>query len=133
MTLWSLTKEKKDELLRQKDDKLAELKRLQARTPISLWKEDLDNLLNELNRVSFNVIFNFFRIYNIFLLQLEEKERKEEQKSKQCIKKPPSKYYTSDDIRRIVPIIDTELKRKIEKADIVSKDKKEGIKKQRVL
>lgn len=68
MTLWSLTKEKKDELLRQKDDKLAELKRLQARTPISLWKEDLDNLLNELNRVSFNVIFNFFRIYNIFLL-----------------------------------------------------------------
>ncbi|PBC27663.1 DNA topoisomerase [Apis cerana cerana] len=113
MTLWSLTKEKKDELLRQKDDKLAELKRLQARTPISLWKEDLDNLLNELNR-------------------LEEKERKEEQKSKQCIKKPPSKYYTSDDIRRIIPIIDTELKRKIEKADIVSKDKKEGIKKQRV-
>lgn len=71
MTLWSLTKEKKDELLRQKDDKLAELKRLQARTPISLWKEDLDNLLNELNRVSFiwnNVIFNFFRVYNIFLL-----------------------------------------------------------------
>ncbi|XP_033309876.1 DNA topoisomerase 2 isoform X3 [Bombus bifarius] len=110
MTLWCLTKEKKDELLRQKDDKLAELKRLQARTPISLWKEDLDNLLNELNR-------------------LEEKERKEEQKSKQCIKKPPSKYYTSDDIRRIVPIIDTELKRKIEKAEIVSKDKKEGIKK----
>lgn len=52
MTLWCLTKEKKDELLRQKDDKLAELKRLQARTPISLWKEDLDNLLNELNRVS---------------------------------------------------------------------------------
>ncbi|KOX71459.1 DNA topoisomerase 2 [Melipona quadrifasciata] len=113
MSLWCLTKEKKDELLRQKDEKVAELKRLQARTPISLWKEDLDNLLNELNR-------------------LEEKERKEEQKSKQCIKKPPSKYYTSDDIRRIVPIIDTELKKKIEKADIVSKDKKEGIKKQKI-
>ncbi|CAD1477982.1 unnamed protein product [Heterotrigona itama] len=113
MSLWCLTKEKKDELLRQKDEKVAELKRLQARTPISLWKEDLDNLLNELNR-------------------LEEKERKEEQKSKQCIKKPPSKYYTSDDIRRIVPTIDTELKKKIEKADIVSKDKKEGNKKQKI-
>ncbi|OAD58830.1 DNA topoisomerase 2 [Eufriesea mexicana] len=110
MTLWSLTKERKDELLRQKEDKVAELKRLQVRTPISLWKEDLDNLLNELNK-------------------LEDKERKEDNKSKQCIKKPPSKYYTSDDIRRIVPIIDIELKRKIEKADIVSKDKKEGIKK----
>ena len=59
MSLWCLTKEKKDELLRQKDEKVAELKRLQARTPISLWKEDLDNLLNELNRVS-----NFFFIFN---------------------------------------------------------------------
>lgn len=51
MTMWSLTKEKKDDLLRQRDEKIAELKRLQARTPISLWKEDLENLLNELNKV----------------------------------------------------------------------------------
>lgn len=51
MTLWSLTKEKKDELLRNRDEKLAELRRLQARTPVSLWKEDLDGLLSELNRV----------------------------------------------------------------------------------
>lgn len=51
MTLWSLTKEKKDDILRQRDEKVAELKRLQARTPISLWKEDLDNLLSELNKV----------------------------------------------------------------------------------
>lgn len=51
MTMWSLTKERKDDLLRQRDEKVAELKRLQARTPISLWKEDLDNLLNELNKV----------------------------------------------------------------------------------
>ena len=111
MTLWSLTKEKQDELLRQRDEKIAELKRLQVRTPISLWKEDLDNLLSELNKV-------------------EDKERKEELKSNKNIKKPPSKFYTSDDIRRILPIIDEELKKKIEKAEIVSKDKKEGIKKQ---
>lgn len=51
MTMWSLTKEKKDDLLRQRDEKVAELKRLQVRTPISLWKEDLDNLLSELNKV----------------------------------------------------------------------------------
>lgn len=37
-----------------------------------------------------------------------------------------------EDTRRIVPVIDVELKKKIEKADIVSKDKKEGIKKPRV-
>lgn len=53
MTMWSLTKEKKDDLLRQRDEKVTELKRLQARTPISLWKEDLDNLLAELNKVKF--------------------------------------------------------------------------------
>ncbi|XP_032667667.1 DNA topoisomerase 2 isoform X2 [Odontomachus brunneus] len=113
MTMWSLTKEKKDDLLRQRDEKVAELKRLQARTPVSLWKEDLDNLLSELNK-------------------LEEKERKEENKSKQAVKKPPSKFYKMEDTRRIVPVIDVELKKKIEKADIVSKDKKEGIKKPRV-
>ncbi|XP_011691623.1 PREDICTED: DNA topoisomerase 2 isoform X2 [Wasmannia auropunctata] len=114
MTMWSLTKEKKDELLRQRDEKTAELKRLQARTPLSLWKEDLDNLLTELDK-------------------LEEKEQKEQIKSKQTEKKPPSRFYSKTEYtRRIVPIIDVELKKKIEKADIVSKDKKEGIKKPRV-
>ncbi|XP_011646495.1 DNA topoisomerase 2 isoform X1 [Pogonomyrmex barbatus] len=113
MTMWSLTKEKKDEQLRQRDEKIGELKRLQARTPISLWKEDLDNLLAELNK-------------------LEEKEQKDQIKSKQNEKKPPSRFYKMEDTRRIIPVIDVELKKKIEKADIVSKDKKEGIKKPRV-
>lgn len=58
MTMWSLTKEKKDDLLRQRDEKVAELKRLQARTPVSLWKEDLDNLLTELTKVRFALIEN---------------------------------------------------------------------------
>lgn len=49
--MWSLTKEKKDDLLRQRDEKIGELERLQARSPMSLWKEDLDNLLAELNKV----------------------------------------------------------------------------------
>ncbi|KAL0111447.1 hypothetical protein PUN28_012974 [Cardiocondyla obscurior] len=113
MTMWNLTKEKKDELIRQRDEKIAELKRLQARTPISLWKEDLDNLLTELNKV-------------------EEKEQKEQNKTKQAEKKPPARFYKAEDTRRIIPHIDVELKKKIEKADIVSKDKKEGIKKSRV-
>ncbi|XP_011051351.1 PREDICTED: DNA topoisomerase 2 isoform X1 [Acromyrmex echinatior] len=114
MTMWSLTREKKEDLLRQRDEKIAELKRLQARTPIDLWKEDLDNLLTELNKV-------------------EDKEQKEQMKTKQTVKKPPSRFYSKmEDTRRIVPVINVELKKKIEKADIVSKDKKEGIKKSRV-
>lgn len=63
---------------------------------------------------------------------MEEKEQKEQNKSKQSDKKPPSRFYKMEDTRRIVPVINVELKKKIEKADIVSKDKKEGIKKPRV-
>lgn len=51
MAMWNLTKEKKDALLQQRDDKQAELRRLQARTPLSLWQEDLDNLMSELEKV----------------------------------------------------------------------------------
>jgi len=47
MTMWTLTKEKKDELLKKRDDKLAELKTLQGKTPSALWKEDLDAFLQE--------------------------------------------------------------------------------------
>ncbi|XP_014218096.1 DNA topoisomerase 2 isoform X3 [Copidosoma floridanum] len=112
MAMWNLTKEKKDELLRQKDDKLAELHRLQAQTPLSLWKHDLDELLNKLNEV-------------------EEKERKEDIKDLNKAKKPMGKIHKEENARRIAPTIDTELKKKIEKADVVVKDKKEGIKKER--
>ncbi|XP_012256449.2 DNA topoisomerase 2 isoform X2 [Athalia rosae] len=110
MTMWNLTKEKKDELLRQRDDKIAELKRLQQRTPVSLWKEDLDNLSAELNKV-------------------EEKERKEEEKSKKGVKKPPTKIFKSEDVRRILPTIDDDLKKKMSKASEVAKDKKIALKK----
>lgn len=51
MAMWNLTKEKKDALLQQRDDKQAELRRLQVRTPLSIWKEDLDTLMEELEKV----------------------------------------------------------------------------------
>lgn len=70
--MWSLTKEKKDDLLRQRDEKIVELKRLQSRTPISLWKEDLDNLLAELNKVRFTYkkinFINFYLSYNFCIV-----------------------------------------------------------------
>jgi hypothetical protein len=69
---------------------------------------------------------------HVNIMQLEEKERKEETKSKQNEKKPPSRFYKGEDTRRIIPVIDIELKKKIERADTVSKDKKEGVKKIRV-
>lgn len=41
MTMWSLTQEKKDELLRKRDEKQTELRILQAKTAKDLWQEDL--------------------------------------------------------------------------------------------
>ncbi|XP_044583861.1 DNA topoisomerase 2 isoform X2 [Cotesia glomerata] len=110
MTMWSLTREKKDELLKQRDEKVAEVQRLQGKTPISLWREDLDALLAEMDKV-------------------EAKEAKEDGKSAKLNKKPV-KIPKAENIRKIEPVVDNELKKRIEKADAVSKDKKDGIKKQ---
>ncbi|XP_048487438.1 DNA topoisomerase 2 isoform X1 [Plutella xylostella] len=51
MSMWMLTKEKKDELLKQRDQKLAELNALKQKTPTMLWREDLDALLEKLEDV----------------------------------------------------------------------------------
>ncbi|XP_064549101.1 DNA topoisomerase 2 [Drosophila montana] len=60
MSMWMLTEERKNELLKQRDLKLAELDNLMKKTPTHLWMDDLDNLETKLNEV-------------------EEKERLEEQ------------------------------------------------------
>ncbi|XP_041462217.1 DNA topoisomerase 2-alpha-like isoform X1 [Lytechinus variegatus] len=51
MALWSLTKEKKDELLKNRDDKARELEILKGKTASMLWTEDLDLFSAELDRV----------------------------------------------------------------------------------
>ncbi|KAH8276429.1 hypothetical protein KR018_006922 [Drosophila ironensis] len=59
MSMWMLTEEKKNELLKQRDAKLAELDNLMQKTPELLWLDDLDALESKLDEV-------------------EEKERQEE-------------------------------------------------------
>ncbi|KAB5517842.1 hypothetical protein PHYPO_G00171840 [Pangasianodon hypophthalmus] len=51
MPLWCLTKEKVDELLKQRDMKKAELNELQRKSPDDLWREDLAVFIEELDRV----------------------------------------------------------------------------------
>ncbi|KAJ8254604.1 hypothetical protein COCON_G00212160 [Conger conger] len=51
MPMWYLTKEKKDELCKQRDAKLTELNTLKIRLPADLWKEDLAAFTTELERV----------------------------------------------------------------------------------
>ncbi|XP_038047883.1 DNA topoisomerase 2-alpha-like isoform X2 [Patiria miniata] len=42
MALWSLTRERKDDLLKHRDDKCKELADLRRKTPNMLWREDLE-------------------------------------------------------------------------------------------
>lgn len=51
MSMWMLTDERKNELLKQRDTKLAELSTLKAKTPKSLWVEDLDAFMKKLDEV----------------------------------------------------------------------------------
>ncbi|XP_002737286.1 DNA topoisomerase 2-alpha [Saccoglossus kowalevskii] len=51
MALWSLSKERKDELLKNRDTKAAELEVLRDKTPSDLWIEDLDAFSAKLEEV----------------------------------------------------------------------------------
>lgn len=51
MSMWMLTEERKNELLKQRDQKLAELKILRSKTQNQLWLEDLDELSKKIDEV----------------------------------------------------------------------------------
>lgn len=51
MPLWYLTKEKKDELCRLRNEKEQELDTLKRKSPSDLWKEDLATFIEELEAV----------------------------------------------------------------------------------
>lgn len=130
MSLLSLTREMKEELLKKKGDKLTELKNLESQSPEDLWKTDLKNFLAELDIV-------------------EEKEREDDQgfkagKKKQVVvggagkgrvvKKGMSLEDTkpSPTGQRVEPIIDPEMKKRFEKITSDSKRKGKPVKKEKV-
>lgn len=51
MTMWMLTEERKNELLRQKDNKLTELEILKKKTNGDLYREDLDVFIEEFDKL----------------------------------------------------------------------------------
>lgn len=51
MSMWMLTEERKNELLKQKDAKLHELDILKKKTKEDLWREDLDVFMEKLDSV----------------------------------------------------------------------------------
>ncbi|KAM5273415.1 DNA topoisomerase 2-alpha [Ctenodactylus gundi] len=103
MPLWYLTKEKKDELCKQRNEKEQELDTLKKKSPSDLWKEDLAALIEELEA-------------------LEAKEKQDEQvgllgkggkakgKKAQMVEVLPSPQG-----RRVIPRVTTEMKAEAEK------------------
>lgn len=51
MSMWMLTDERKNELLRQKENKLSELDALKKKTNSDLWRDDLDIFIEELDKL----------------------------------------------------------------------------------
>lgn len=49
--MWSLTFERKEELLKKRDNKIAELEAIRKKTPRDLWTDDLDLFLAKLEEV----------------------------------------------------------------------------------
>ncbi|CAK1585943.1 unnamed protein product [Parnassius mnemosyne] len=108
MSMWMLTKEKKDELLKQRDQKLSELNALKAKTPSMLWRDDLDTFL-------------------VRLEEIEEKERHEEltvnKKSSKALaankksRKSLLDIIPSENGRRVEPKISEDLIKRIQAAE----------------
>ncbi|GJQ70860.1 Top2 [Trypoxylus dichotomus] len=105
MSMWMLTEERKNELIKQKDSKLAELATLRNKTPSDLWREDLDAFVQKLDIV-------------------EEKERNElaaVPKGKETKAAGRKKIHLQETMpsplaRRILPTVGEELKKKIQTA-----------------
>ncbi len=67
MTLWSLTLEKKNEMLKKRDEKVAELEILKKKSPSDLWIADLDALLAKVRILS--LVYSG-KVYLAALLQI---------------------------------------------------------------
>merc|ERR1719282_969565 len=51
MPMWNLTQEKKDEIIKKRDEKNQELKKLQGTTKEEMWTKDLDEFMEKLDEV----------------------------------------------------------------------------------
>ncbi|XP_044767164.1 DNA topoisomerase 2 [Coccinella septempunctata] len=122
MSMWMLTEERKNELLRQRDNKVHELNILKSKTNADLWSDDLNQFLEKLD-------------------EIEEKERKEEagtnaKDAKKVVGKKKinlQETMPSPMGRRVAPVITDDLKKKIQAA-IKSKEtrSKKGTKKENI-
>ncbi|KAK7113702.1 DNA topoisomerase 2-alpha-like isoform X1 [Littorina saxatilis] len=126
LPMWSLTKERKEELLKQGKSKREELQALRCKTSNELWKDDLDQ-------------------FSIMLDEIEEKERADDKGEPVALKvgklgkvgKVKSKKAAIDTMpspmgRRVAPRIDSAMKMKAEKALAAKNTKANKLKKEKL-
>nr|CAI5835743.1 unnamed protein product [Callosobruchus analis] len=119
MSMWMLTEERKNELLRQKEAKLTELDILKRKSNKDLWREDLDKFSEELDK------------YEKKELENEKKDVKFKVK-KETGRKKPAIFETmpSPMAQRVVPTISEDIRKKVQQAAKSKENKmKRGIKK----
>ncbi|XP_045766849.1 DNA topoisomerase 2-like isoform X1 [Maniola jurtina] len=124
MSMWMLTKEKKDELLKQRDQKLSELTALKAKTPAMLWREDLDALMLKLDEVEEKERQDEASVNKKGSKALMERIKAANKKSRKSL----MDIMPSENGRRIEPKISDDLIKRIqaaEKAKIKKEVKKE--------
>ena len=68
--MWNLTKEKKEQILKERDEKKQELKILQGKTEKDLWKEDISQFLEEVRFILITRLISCRENSHYFLGQL---------------------------------------------------------------
>ncbi|XP_071822876.1 DNA topoisomerase 2-alpha-like isoform X2 [Apostichopus japonicus] len=110
MALWSLTKEKKEELLRQRDIKAKELADIRRKTPTMLWSNDLEIFLTSLEELEANEIAEMEAPVEVVLPANAKGKKGRGIKKKKVVTQEETK--PSPFARRVVPRIDPSLKAK---------------------
>ena len=105
--MWSLTLEKKEDLLRKKQEKHQELAKLRGTSKEDLWREDLKEFLKKLDEFEAQ--------------QLENQKNPDKKKAKKDSRKKTTSVPSPSKGIRILPQISGDLKKKV----IAANEKKE--------
>jgi len=113
MPMWNLTQEKKDSIVKNRDERQQELKRLKATTKEDMWRTDLEEFLTKLDEVEAQEIAD-----------QNEAAASSKMKMVKGGKGAKIEFRPSAHAIRISPVIADDLKAKVSKA-VAAKERKE--------
>ena len=113
MPMWNLTQEKKDSIIKNRDERQQELRRLKATTKEDMWRTDLDEFLAKLDEVEAQEIAD-----------LNQAAAGTKLKKGKGGKGAKIEFRPSAHAIRIDPVIADDLKAKVSKA-VAAKERKE--------